>query len=140
MIYSTSTIAIAVRTLEIVNEEMCCAVRSREIDGEAAVWTTAKSTSKLLMTAPMVHQDAPCEKDSLMNAVADDGAAAARDNFRSVVALAEGAAIDARCAEGCGRPSASRTKPCTEQSVSRSVAHGVRRHPDFGAWTGGITV
>ena len=90
------------------------------------------------MTAPMVNQAAPCEKDSLMNAVVDDGAAAVRDNFRSVVALAEGAAIDARCAKGCGRPSASRTKPCTEQSVSRYVAHGVRRHPDFGAWTGGM--
>ena len=45
-----------------------------------------------------------------MNAVVDAGAAAARDNFRSVVALAEGAA-NARFTEGRGSPFASRTKP-----------------------------
>ena len=75
-----------------------------------------------------------------MNTVVDAGAAAARDNFRSVVAFAEGAAIDARCAEGCGSPPASRTKPSTEQRISRFVAHGARRQSDFGAWTGGMVV
>ena len=109
--YLTLTIAISVRILEIVNEYMSCVVRRRDRDGEAAVLITAKSTSKLIMTAPMVNQAAPCENDSSMNAVADDGAAAARDSLRSVVALTEGADKDARCAGGCGRPSASKTKP-----------------------------
>ena len=108
--YSTSTIAIAVGILVIVNEYMSCAVRRCETDGEAVVLITAKSTSKLIMTAPMVNQAAPCEKDLSMNAVSNDGVASARTNFRSVVALTEGADMDARCAGGCRRPLASKKK------------------------------
>jgi hypothetical protein len=109
--YSTSTIAIMVRIPETVNEYMSCVVRRRERDGEVIILITAKSTSKLIKTAPMVNQTAPCEKESSTNAVADDGAAAARDSFRSFVALTAGADTDARCAGGCGRPSASKVKP-----------------------------
>ena len=95
---------------ETVNNETARVVRRHEMDGDAATANMAKSKSTLMTIAPIVKHVAPREKDSSMNAVVDAGAAAARDSFRSVFALAEGV-VDARFTKGSGSPFASRTKP-----------------------------
>ena len=100
----------AVMIPETVNDETDRVVRRHEMYGDAATVNMPKTKSMLMMTAPIVKHVAPWEKDSSMNAVADAGAAAARDSFRSVDALVEGVVV-ARLTAGRGSPFASRTNP-----------------------------